>query len=306
MNRKYKAHAAVLAANVIFAANFGVVKYISPAFIKPFGLNLIRIVVSSLLLWLMFALKPSAAGIQRKHLGRFLICAATGVAMNQMLFIKGLTLTTSIHAALLILGTPIFITFLAAWLLKEAFGFNKIIGLILGISGAVLLALIKESTGNASNIFLGDILILVNAFSYALYFVLVRPLMEVYTPIHVLRWIFTLGTFMILPFGINQFLAADFNSFPTEVWWGISFAVIGATFVAYLFTIYGIQHIGASITGAYIYSQPVFATIIAILYLGEEFSWAKAIAAILIFAGVYLVNRKATMEDVKIGISSTK
>jgi drug/metabolite transporter (DMT)-like permease len=299
LNTKQKAHAAVLAANIIFAANYGVIKFISPAFIKPFGLNLVRVIVSSILLWLMFALKPSSPGIQQKHFGRFILCAATGVAINQMLFIKGLTMTTSIHAALLILGTPIFITFLAAWLLKETFGWNKVFGLLLGISGAVLLVLIKESTSHGSNVILGDIIILINALSYAFYLVLVRPLMEAYSPIHVLRWVFTIGTFMILPFGYNQFIAADYSSFTADVWLALSFAVVGATFLAYLFTIYGIQHIGASITGTYIYSQPVFATIIAIIFLGEEFNWEKGVAALLIFGGVYLVNVKSKTAEVK-------
>jgi drug/metabolite transporter (DMT)-like permease len=249
LNIKQKAHAAVLAANIIFSANYSTLKYVSPAFVKPFGLNLLRILVSSLLLWLMFALKPSNPGIQKKHLRRFLLCAATGVAINQMLFLKGLTMTTSIHAALLILATPIFITFLAAWLLKETFGRNKFFGLVLGVCGAVLLVLIKESTGHGSNVILGDIIILINALSYALYLVLVRPLMEAYSPIHVLRWVFTLGTFMILPFGYNQFIDADYGSFSANVWLAISFAVIGATFLAYLLNIYGLQHIGASNTG---------------------------------------------------------
>jgi drug/metabolite transporter (DMT)-like permease len=297
LNTKQKAHAAVLAANVIFAANYGVVKFVSPAFLESFGLNLIRVSISTILLWLMYLLKPSSAGIQKKHLSRFLLCAAVGVAANQMLFIKGLTLTTSIHAALLILGTPIFITFLAAWLLKESFGINKVFGLILGISGAMLLVLMKESTGDGTNIILGDILILTNAMCYALYLVLVRPLMKIYTPIHVLRWVFTFGTFMILPFGFQQLTQADFMSYSTDVWLALSFIIIGGTFLAYLFTIYGIQHIGASLTGTYIYSQPIFASIIAIIFLGEHFSWQKAAAAVLIFGGVYLVNLKQKTGD---------
>lgn len=292
LNIKQKAHTAVLAANIIFSANYSTLKYISPAFIKPFGLNLVRILISSLLLWLMFALKPSNPGIQKKHLGRFLLCAATGVAINQLLFVKGLTMTTSIHAALLILATPIFITFLAAWLLKESFGWNKFFGLILGICGAVLLVLVKESTAQGSNVIVGDIIILINALSYSFYLVLVRPLMEAYSPIHVLRWIFTLGTFMILPFGFDQFIEADYLSFSPNVWIALIFIIVGATFLAYLLNIYALRHIGASITGAYIYSQPVFVAFIAIVFLGEEFNWEKGVAALLIFAGVYLVNLK--------------
>jgi drug/metabolite transporter (DMT)-like permease len=251
----------------------------------------------------MFALKPSTPGIQKRHLGRFLLCAATGVAINQILFVKGLTMTTSIHAALLILATPIFITILAAWILKEGFGWNKVFGLMLGICGAVLLVLIKESTVQGSNVIVGDIMILINALSYAFYLVLVRPLMKAYTPIHVLRWVFTLGTIMILPFGLNQFMEADYSSFSTNVWIALTFVIIGATFLAYLLNIYALQHIGASITGAYIYSQPVFVALIAIAFLGEELNWQKCVAAVLIFAGVYLVNLKPKTKEAELAKS---
>ena len=121
--------------------------------------------------------------------------------------------------------------------------------------------------------------------------------MKIYTPIHVLRWVFTFGTFMILPFGFQQLTRADFISYSNDVWLALSFIIIGGTFLAYLFTIYGIRHIGASLTGTYIYSQPIFASIIAIIFLGEHFSWQKAVAAVLIFGGVYLVNLKSTSKD---------
>ena len=81
----------------------------------------------------------------------------------------------------------------------------------------------------------------------------------------------------------------DFNG--TE-YAAIAFVVLGATFMAYLFNIYGLQHLQASGTGAYIYLQPIFATAVAVAFLHETLGWQKVLAAILIFSGVYLVNRK--------------
>ena len=66
--------------------------------------------------------------------------------------------------------------------------------------------------------------------------------------------------------------------------------VIGATFLAYLFNLYGIHHLGASVTGSYIYTQPVFAALVAIFFMGESYTWIKGIAALLIVAGVLLVS----------------
>jgi drug/metabolite transporter (DMT)-like permease len=229
-----------------------------------------------------------------------MICAATGIVINQLLFIKGLSLTTSIHASLLSLGTPVFITIIAAWLLKEKLTKNKVGGLFLAIAGGTILIMTKEVTGNGSDILLGDILVLVNAISYGFYLVLVRPLMENYSPIHVLRWVFTIGSIMIIPFGFNQFVELNWSEITRQDWLALGFITLGGTFLAYLLNVYSIKTLGSSATGTYIYSQPGFAAIIAVMATGEQITITKILSAILIFAGVYLVNRK--IEDVGAGI----
>ncbi len=163
-------------------------------------------------------------------------------------------------------------------------------GLALGISGAAMLILLKDNTANGKDLLLGDIMIMINAISYAFYLVLVRPLMEHYKPIHVLRWVFTFGTFMILPFGMGQFIETDWAAFGTMQWLALGFVALFVTFFAYLFNVYGLSVIGSSATGSYIYTQPVFAAVIAMVFMGEHFTLTKAIAAIFIFSGVYLVN----------------
>lgn len=292
MNTTVKAHVAAIAANLIFAANYSVVKLVTPSVIKPFGLNVLRVLVSIILFWLFYLMKPSEPGIRKKDLKRFIICAATGIVINQLLFIKGLSLTTSIHASLLSLGTPVFITIIAVWLLNEKLTVNKIGGLLLAIAGGILLISTKESTGSGSDIFLGDILVLINAISYGFYLVFVRPLMEEYSPIHVLRWTFTFGSIMIFPFGFNQFMEVEWSQLTVQEWSALAFITIGGTFLAYLFNVYSIKTIGSSGTGTYIYSQPVFAAIIAVIATGEQITLIKIVSAILIFMGVFLVNIK--------------
>ena len=109
----------------------------------------------------------SQAGIKKKHLVRFLLCGLTGVAINQTLFIKGLTMTSTIHASLLMLCTPLLITLFAFWILKEKITIAKIAGLALGISGALLLVMSKEINGTAS--LNGDLFIVLNAIAYTFY-----------------------------------------------------------------------------------------------------------------------------------------
>ncbi len=292
MTKNSKAHLAVLGANFIFGTNYAIVKYITPSHIQPFALNVVRVLVSISLFWSLFLMNPGNAGIRRKDIPRFILCGITGVALNQIFFIKGLSLTSSIHSALLSLGTPIFITIIAVWLLKEGLNASKIIGLICGISGAVMLIMAKDLSVNANDMLLGDLCILLNAISYAFYLVLVRPLMQTYSPVHVTRWVLTIGTLIILPVGWNQFVHTDWQSFQLSHWLSMGFVAVAATFLAYLMNVYGISIIGPSATGTYIYTQPVFAAVIAILFLGEQFTLTKAAATVLIFSGVYLVNRK--------------
>jgi drug/metabolite transporter (DMT)-like permease len=295
LKSNYKAHAAILIANIFFAITFSAAKTLfNENLIKPFGLNLIRVFTTAALLWVMYLFSNNKQTIQKKDLRRFALCALTGVAVNQLLFIKGLSLTYSIHASLLMLTTPILITIIAAWLLKERLTKFKIIGLVLGVIGALVLILSKNNTGNANDVFVGDIIILLNAISYTFYFILVRPLIKNYNPIMVMRIIFTIGFFMMLPFCYTEFMATDINQYGAREIAILATIVFGGTFIAYLFNIYGIQVLGPSITGAYIYTQPVFAAVIAIAILGETITLYKIIAALFIFAGVYLANKKTS------------
>lgn len=292
MNYKLRAHLAVLSANLIFSVNFSVVKYVTPALIKPFGLNVLRVLVTTSLLWLIGGFEKGVHRIQKKHLLLFLLCGITGVAINQLLFIKGISITYSSHAALLMLCTPILITIIAFFILKEPLKILKIIGLAVGISGAILLISSKKSHNAGDNIVLGDILIVLNAISYAFYFVLVKPLMQTYSAMQVMRWVFTFGTLFIIPFGWKEFTEVHWLEFSVIDYLAISFVVLAATFFAYYLNVYALQHLDTSATGAYIYLQPVFATIVASLFFNEKISLIEVIAAALIFTGVYLVNKK--------------
>lgn len=287
-----KAHWAVLLANLLFGINFSMVKYISPSLIQPFGLNFIRVLVTVLLFWILFLVKPLKGGIDQKDIPRFSLCAVTGVAINQLLFIKGLTLTTPIHAALLILITPVFILLIAVLLQKENITLLKLFGLLLGIGGSCLLILSKETSAIGSNMLLGDVLVVINAVSYAFYYVLVKPLMQKYSALHVIRWVFTFGIIIISPFCWSQFITTDWSLFDAQHIMALLFIVLGATFFAYLFTVYGLQHLSPSAAGAYIYLQPVFSGIVSVLFFGEHLSFIKIIAGIFIFGGVYAVNFK--------------
>ena len=292
LNKNTTAHLALLFTNFFFAINLSTVKHLTNLQLaKPFGINVVRVGVSMLLFWLLYLLKPVSVKIEKQDRVRFVWCALTGIAVNQLLFLKGLSLTYPIHASLLMLTTPILIVFIAAWVLKEKISLFKIAGLALGIAGAMVLILAKTSASAGENIIWGDILIITNAVSYTIYFILVKPLMLKYDAIVIIRWIFTIGFFMVLPFGWTEFTEIRWADFTAVDFLSMILIVVTGTFVAYLFNVYGIKILGAAAAGFYIYTQPFFATAIAMLFLKEELQLYKVIAAVLIFSGVYLANK---------------
>jgi len=201
-------------------------------------------------------------------------------------------MTTAIHASLLMLCSPILITLLALWILKERITVLNIAGLVLGILGSVILIAGKQSTGQPKDYLTGDIFIVLNGISYAFYFVLVKPLMTKYTPLQVVRWVFTFGFIMMLPVGWMQFGEIQWQHFTPAYSGVLIFVVLAGTFLSYVFNAYGIRVLGPGITSAYIYVQLVFAVSIAVLFFNEQLTFQKICAGIMILGGVFLVSSK--------------
>jgi len=297
MKPTLKAHLAVLITNLIFGINYSIIKIVSPSKILPLGLNMARTIVACVLFWCIYLIKPSAGriGIDKKDVKRFILCAASGVVINQIFFVKGLSMTSPIHASLLSLIAPIAIVLIAAKISNERLSLRVILGLMMGIAGAVILIMSKNNSDNKSNMLLGDLYVLINAVFYAFFMIWVKDLMHKYKPVHVIRWVFTFGLFMMLPFGFSDMMNTQWSLFNTTDWMAVGMVCIGATFISYLFNVYGISVIGSAATGTYIYTQPFFAAVIAILFMGETLTIYKVAAAILILFGVYMVNKKRVL-----------
>lgn len=304
MSKHLKAHLALLGANIFYGAGFTVAKHIMPRLIQPLGFIFIRVGVVMVLFWLSFlGGKKYHSRTERKDWPILILGGLFGVALNQMLFFSGLNLTYPIHAALIMMSTPLLITVISIFMLKEKIGAEKGIGLVLGVSGAILLMSAgKELTMTGSSA-LGDLLVFLNAASYAIYLVMIKPLMRRYRPIIVIRWVFFFGFLFVLPFGWPQFSRIDWVQFSVNDYLCVAFIVVCVTFFTYLWNVYALHILNPTTAGAYIYMQPIFAAIISIIVIGEQLTWVKLVATLLIFSGVFLVNfgfrRKVFSKEIK-------
>ena len=296
MNKNYIAHLAIFGANLIYGINYTVAKDVMPTYIEPLGFIFVRVSGAVLMFWFLFRFFYYEK-VDKKDLLKLALCGLFGVAINQMLFFKGLNLTTPINAAVIMVTNPILVLLFGFAILSEKFTLRKLIGITLGAVGAFLLI---TNGGNISldpNHYSGNILVLLNASSYAIYLVMVKPLMQKYKPITVVSWVFLFGFIFVIPFGWNEFQAISWTTMPNFVLWEVVFVVVGTTFFAYLFNIYGLQRLNASVVSSYIYLQPVLASLIALWVQSDELSFIKLLSATIIFIGVYLVSKKSTLKN---------
>lgn len=290
-NKNTLAHLAILSANLIYGVNYTFAKDVMPVFIKPFGFIFLRAIVALSLFWLV-SLFFKQEKIETKDFKVLAMCGFFGVALNQLTFFSGLSITSPINAAIIMTTNPILVLIAAAFILKDRITIQKVSGVTLGIIGATLLILFKGDFSLDTSTWNGDLLVFINAMSYGVYLVIVSPLMRKYNPLTVIKWVFTFGLFFIIPFGFNQFTEIEWSTFPTHISLKAGFVVVFTTFFAYLLGIIGLKHLKPSTVSTYIYSQPVFAALFAIILGKDSLDSIKVLATVLIFSGVYLVNKK--------------
>ena len=292
MNSRKFAIFALSMVQLLYGLNYTFAKVvINENFVKPFAFVLLRVGGATLLFWI-FGLFYKQEKIDLKDYFTFFLGAIFGVATNMLLFLKGLELTTPIHASVIVTITPIIILVLSSFFLSEKITKLKILGVILGFCGGILLTVLGKSTRIGDNVTLGNTLIFINAISYSIYIIIIKKLTSKYHPFTFIKWLFLFGFILVLPFGYTEATEIQWHTFSPYVWFSVLFVVIGATFGTYILNPLALRSLKASTVGVFIYLQPVIAGIFAIVMGVDVISPVKIIAMLLIFSGVYLVTKK--------------
>ncbi|MEM9052846.1 MAG: DMT family transporter [Bacteroidota bacterium] len=293
MDSRFKAHLALLAVALIYSANYIIAKDLMPGFISPRGFIFLRVVGATGLFAILGAFVKSKVKIARKHWFRVALCGLFGVAANQILFFEGLNLTSPISASVIMTLNPVLVLAMGALLLDEKLTRIKIQGVFIGGAGAIWLILGSSSESAVLfSISWGNLFIFLNATSYALYLVLVKPLMQHYQPLQVIRWVFVSGLLIALPFTTKAFLEIDWNIWTNQTYISAIYVVVFTTFLAYLLNVFALKTVTSSTVSIYIYLQPLFTTSLALVLGKDKLTVGIICAASLIFAGVYLVGKR--------------
>ena len=215
-----------------------------------------------------------------------------GLVIPQMTFLTAITMTAPIDLSVVQSMTPIMTMFVAAIFLKEPITWKKAGGVALSFAG--VLWLIFQSTHAAGPVQtrpMGILLTITNALCFALYLGICRPVIQRYSVVTLMKWMFLFALIVSLPFSAGQIVALDYAAVPAKVWWEVGYLIIFATFVAYFLIPLGQQRIRPTLVSMYGYLQPIIASAVGIAVGMDRLTWMKLLAALAVFAGVAIVNR---------------
>ena len=294
MRNQFRVHAALSFAALIYAATYSLAKDLMPGYIQPQAAVVWRIVGAALVFGALkfFTARPERL-VGAADNWRAIACGVLGIGLNQLAFFQGLSLSTPINASLIQTISPIVVVLASAVLLGEKITPPRLLGIALGACGAAALILSRPAGGKvAADALAGNLYLLFNATVFALYLVLVAPLMRKYHAFTVLARIFLVGAVLVVPVGLRSALATDYGRFPLHIWAELGYMVVFLTILAYLLNNWALKYATPTLLGVYIYLQPVLAVTIAVSLGKDTFTLDKAWQAALIFLGVWLVGRK--------------
>lgn len=296
MKESVKGHIALIVSNIIFGLSAPFSKVLFNEFLTYSQLMVFRSIGGALLFWCASLFIPKET-LKWKEIGLLIMAAFVGVIFNQGLYLAGLSRTTPIQCGLLQTLGPIYTLFLATFLLKEPLSLKKVLGVITGMVGALILIFSEfhSQIQFKNHSFLGDILIILSGISFALYLTLFIDLIKKYSPITLMKWMFLFSSIVLIPYYFN-----DLKAFPIEkiaqnetLWTFIlylGYVVIFGTFLGYILIAYSQKRIRPTIVSMYVYIQPVVMSIVSIYWGLGTIGIQQIIAALFIFGGVYIVT----------------
>lgn len=286
---KLKGHGAMIGAEFLWGVSAPLGKMILAGGMTPLLLTDCRMIGAAILFWII-SLFTKNEKVSPKDLLNMFFASLFGIVINQCCFIWGLSLTSPVNASIITTSLPILTMVLAAIVLHEPVTKLKVGGVFLGAIGALIL-IIGSSTGETGGASAGDLLVICAQLSFSCYLVFFKKLIGKYSPVTLMKWMFTYASICVIPFTYGEWINMDWMAAPSIVIWGAIAFVVGPTFLSYLLLPLGQKNLRPTVTAMYNYVQPIVASFVAVWAGIGKFTIANGIAIVLVFTGVFLVTR---------------
>jgi len=259
------------------------------AYIEPFTFAFFRYIISGVVLLSVALLKSKNPPIEKKDYKQIFFLAVLVILLNQTLFLYGQKLTGAGHGALLFATTPIWIFIGGLFFLKEKFALKRAIGISLGLTG-VSIIMASGAIRFGKEYLFGDFLILLSVFAWAAYTLASRPLVIKYGAFRVTAYALSTGTALYFPFGIYRASTFDYSHVPFSAWLSVLFVAFGISIGSYVLWNWVLKYMEATKVAVFQNLQPVFATLVAFIFLHEPFGIAFIIGGIIVLTGVLITR----------------
>lgn len=286
----YAPHIALLGVQVFFGASAILGKLALVGF-PPLAIVGFRVGGGAIAFYVLQRFRGNLRLDKTKHYFYFALFALFGIILNQFLFFTGLSLTTATNTSLLAVLIPVFAIVVSAAVGNDVLTWRKILGVFVAACGVVYLIDPRNASFSSATT-QGDILIILNSLSYAVYLAIAKKLVSHYGALKSIAWLFIFGSLINVPFGLYSLSSVNLANVGSTAWISLAAVVIFPTILAYYWNAWALARVEPSVVAVYVYLQPLIGTVLAITILGEEWKNRLFLAMILIFAGVFLVTRK--------------
>ena len=273
---------------MISSACYPIAKY-GLAIIEPFTFAFYRFLLASAALLAITRLRPRQPAIERRDIPRIVLLGILIIPINQTLFLVGQSLTGAGHGAFLFATTPVWIFMLALIHLKERFRWRRAVGIATALTGVGVIML-SGGLQISRNYLWGDLIIVVSVIAWAYYTVLGKPLVRKYGAIRVTAYALAAGSAIYFPLGLFFALRYDYSRATLAAWGTVAYMALGVSLVVYVLWYWVLKQIDASRLAVWHNAQPVFASALAFVWLGEPLTAAFLIGGSAVIGGVLVTE----------------
>ena len=299
VNEKLTGHVACFLAYAIFGVNIVTCKDLTASgIIPPMELFCFRAIGACTLFWLISLFLPKEK-VDRRDFPMIILASALGYFGTQLSFLLAISDITPMDCSIVSATSPILTMIIASIALKEPITLKKASGVALSFFGVVFLIInsVSAHAGSVETRPKGVLLIVVNCICFALYLGIFKPLIQKYSVVTFMKWIFLFALIMAIPFAASGIMRIEYSALTPKLWSELMFLVLFATFIAYFLIPFGQKRIRPTLVSMYSYMQPIIATSLGIWVGMDTLTWQKVVAAVTVFTGVALVNRSKAKKN---------
>ncbi len=260
--------------------------------VTPMALFCLRSFGATALFWIWSLFTDPRDQVRKEDLWKVAVASFLGLFMTQLSFLFAITQTTAIDASIIATLSPIMTLLISAVVIKERITWSGVAGIALSLAGVLILIFncVSLRSGADSTSIWGILGMIANSLFFASYVGIFKPLLQRYTVVTFMKWMFLFSSLFALPFSFGAFRASNLGAISGSVLGHLLFVVICATFIAYFLIPIGQKRLRPVVVCMYTYVQPVIAMVIALALGLDHLTALKVAATLLVFTGVGLVN----------------